>query len=550
MKKNVINLISFVRGANQRRGVDYMLEGIEKQLELFDEYDFQATVLIMYDALIEPKFTDVFKKYYNKNNTDLGLWFEIPKQLVDFAGIKWNGREGMTWDYYNNAGFLVSYTPEERKKLIDITFEYFKKIFGFYPGVVGSWHIDAFSLNYMREKYNISGACICRDQWGTDGYTLWGGYEPIYYPSKNNMFCPATKSENQIGVPVARMLGADPLYQFDIPYMRDKWDYCEDTIKGQITLEPTIFGDGIVRKYSGMNENWVRWYFGTMENELTGPIAYAQTGQENGFGWKNLGPGLQMQCNVLKEEIEKGNLSVEFFKSTCKDFSSKLKETPMSTVNVADDWMSHGRKAFWVYNKNYRSSVIFENNGAWIRELRLFADEYCEIHLDTPCRTTSIVYDNPPFIDGTLWSVNDNSEDVKILEQSGIKSQANASRAGLYFVSLNGNEYSKIYAEDIFVEKKDETAIVTVKCPNGDDIRIIYSQDDITVVCSKNQALLLVHNNVGDINAVGEDKINYIHRDFKYTLKFKDAIVTDRKDGTVLIKPTNGMIKLLLSDYK
>ena len=58
--------------------------------------------------------------------------------------------------------------------------------------------------------------CICKEQIGTDGYTLWGGYwNQAYYPSRLNAFMPAQTERLQIDVPIFRMLGSDPIYQYD-----------------------------------------------------------------------------------------------------------------------------------------------------------------------------------------------------------------------------------------------------------------------------------------------------------------------------------------------
>ena len=74
----------------------------------------------------------------------------------------------------------------------------FKRIFGFYPKSAGSWFIDAHTLNYLSQKYGIIASCNCKDQIGTDGYTMWGGYwNQAYYPSINNAYMPAQNPENQ-----------------------------------------------------------------------------------------------------------------------------------------------------------------------------------------------------------------------------------------------------------------------------------------------------------------------------------------------------------------
>ena len=72
------------------------------------------------------------------------------------------------------------------------------------------------AVSYMSDKYDLTAICICREQWGVDAYTLWGGYySGGYYPSRNNMLCPAQSPEAGCRTPVFRMLGIDPIYGFD-----------------------------------------------------------------------------------------------------------------------------------------------------------------------------------------------------------------------------------------------------------------------------------------------------------------------------------------------
>jgi hypothetical protein len=40
----------------------------------------------------------------------------------------------------------------------------FKNIFGEYPASVGSWFIDARTMNYLYDKCKITASCNCKDQ--------------------------------------------------------------------------------------------------------------------------------------------------------------------------------------------------------------------------------------------------------------------------------------------------------------------------------------------------------------------------------------------------
>src|SRR5688572_22043816 len=115
--------------------------------------------------------------------------------------------------------------------MMDVYMAKFKEVFGKYPKSAGCWIIDAPTLNYLHDQYGIEAACNCKDQSGTDGYTLWGGYwNQAYYPSRLNAYMPAQSAERQLNVPVFRMLGSDPVHQYD-QGIGSSW-------QGVVTLEP------------------------------------------------------------------------------------------------------------------------------------------------------------------------------------------------------------------------------------------------------------------------------------------------------------------------
>jgi len=51
--------------------------------------------------------------------------------LAEKAGLKWRGQH--EWDPTANIGFSPGYTPQERRKLVDVYMADFKAIFGYYP---------------------------------------------------------------------------------------------------------------------------------------------------------------------------------------------------------------------------------------------------------------------------------------------------------------------------------------------------------------------------------------------------------------------------------
>ncbi|KAA6320600.1 hypothetical protein EZS27_029647 [termite gut metagenome] len=231
----IVNIVNFIRQIEPRVEAytdEVLYQTVVEQVKQLNQYQLPGTFLLLYDALINPKYQELMKNELVPGS-EVGAWWEITQPHVEAAGMQWRGR--YPWDWHANVGFATGYTPEEREKLVDVYMEKFKSIFGKYPASVGSWFIDAHTLAYMYDKYHIAASCNCKDQVGTDGYTLWGGYwNQAYYPSRKNAYMPAQNESAQISVPIFRMLGSDPIYQYEYGLGRRS--------QGVITLEPVYTG--------------------------------------------------------------------------------------------------------------------------------------------------------------------------------------------------------------------------------------------------------------------------------------------------------------------
>jgi len=281
----IVNIINFIRLLEPRDAEvteTVLYATVVKQVEIMEKYKLRGTFLLQYDALMDPRYQKLLKSL-PAQSFEIGAWWEIPQPLVENAGMNWRGR--YPWDWHADVGFSTGYTPQEREKLVDVYMNDFKKIYGAYPKSVGSWFIDAHTLNYMYQKYGIIASCNCKDQIGTDGYTLWGGYwNQAYYPSLKNAYMPAQHEENQIPVPIFRMLGSDPIRQFDAGLGSNK--------QGVISLEP-------VYKGGGGDDAWVNWYFRQFVGGEPMAFAYVQTGQENSFTWDVMAKGFEIQMPLI-----------------------------------------------------------------------------------------------------------------------------------------------------------------------------------------------------------------------------------------------------------
>ena len=264
----IINIMNFVRQCDPRMedSERILYETTAAEVALVKEYGLDSTFLLQYDAAIDPGYQELFRREAD-SHMELGLWYEIVQPLTQKAGIPWRGREGWPWDWHVIPGFSMAYTVEERKKLIDIAMEDFRAIFGEYPKTVASWLLDSYTVNYLADNYPVKAFAICRDQTNTDAYTLVGGYfNQAYYPSRRSMFTPAQSAEQQVNVPMFRLLGPDPIHNYDGERYMTNEKYLP--YHGCCTLEPIW--------ESGSNPETVDWFFRNyFQNEDLG-FSYAQ----------------------------------------------------------------------------------------------------------------------------------------------------------------------------------------------------------------------------------------------------------------------------------
>ncbi len=388
MTNNIVNIINFIRAVEPRpgRNID-LFEPVVEQMRLARRHGLPTTWLLQYDALTQGPFVDFLKREMPEDH-EIGIWFEVVKPLAERAGIEWRGR--YEWDWHTDVGFSVGYTPGERERLADVFVGEFRRIFGRGPRSMGSWLFDAHVLEYLHREHGVETACNCKDQYGTDGYTLWGGYwANAYYPSKRNAYLPARGVEGQIPVPVFRMLGSDPLYQYEAAI-----DGNGQTV---ITLEAISPGGG--------EPKWIDWF---LEENFRGPglaMAYAQTGQENSFGWPRMERGLTYQFERLEKLRDTGKLRVETLEASGRWFRETFKETPVSAVVTRSDWKDEGRAGVWYLSKKGRINLFRTPEGELtLRDWQLFDPGYAEPFLTGVCRTPACRYDALPVFDGMLWA--------------------------------------------------------------------------------------------------------------------------------------------------
>lgn len=385
----IINIVNFIRQTDYRvEDSDRKLyETVCRQVELVNRYDLPATFLLEYDALINPLYQELLKTKL-RNGAEIGAWWELTQPHIEAAGLKWRGEH--PWVSHANIAFSTGYTKEERERLVDVYMRKFKDVFGTYPKSVGSWYIDAHTLAYMHDRYGIEASCNCKDQIGTDGYTLWGGYwNQAYYPSRLNAYMPAQTGAGQIPVPVFRMLGSDPIYQYD--------DGLGNERQGVISLEP-------VYKHAGMNRKWVDYFFDALTDGPCLAFGYAQAGQENSFTWDNMREGLEMQMPLIDSLRRAGKVRVETLGESGRWFRKRFPLTPATAVTTVSDVRGEGNKTVWYDSRYYRANLLWEKGRFRFRDIHLFDERFKSEYLDTPGTGDRFLFYTMPFVDGFMWS--------------------------------------------------------------------------------------------------------------------------------------------------
>lgn len=387
--RQIVNIVNFIRGVEPRRPMD-LYKPVAEQIRLMRELKLRGTFLLQYDALIQPQYTELLKSC-DPDQFEIGVWLEMNEPHVTDAGLPWRGE--YSWDWHAYCGFSVGYTKEEREKLIDTLFAKFKEIFGYYPRVLGSWFYDTHSIRYASDKYGLDAICNCKEQFGTDGYTLWGGYYGQgYYPCRKNVFIPAQDTDEQIPVPLFRMLGADPLYQYDCGV-----DPFEGAQKWQrvLTLEPVYFPHG-----GGGHPKWVDWYLRENFNGDCLTFGYAQAGQENSFGWDGMCNGLTYQFEQFAKLQNEGKLTVEPLGDTGRWYKSTYPCTPASAITAHTAFDDPDKQSVWYSSRYYRTNLFVDHGALRIRDIHVFNENMPDPFEDTVCPGNTATYESLPVVDG------------------------------------------------------------------------------------------------------------------------------------------------------
>jgi hypothetical protein len=293
------------------------------------------------------------------------------------------------------VAFTIGYAEEERIKLADTAMREFRRIWGRYPKSVASWNLDAFTIAHLTERYGIDAYAVCRDQIATDGFTIWGAPIAGYYPSKTNCWSPAVDRKHQIGTPIFRMLGQDPVY-----YYNREWKIPGgNRLGGPDTMEPVW--------PSGRSPHFIREFLKMIEEEPALGFAYAQLGQENTFPWDQQAEGYPLQMKALAELRARGRVHVETMGESGRRFKKVFPTTPaQAQVQLTDPFgnTDPAEASIWYQSRFYRANLHLKGDLPYLRDLTVYSDRTKQPFLEKPTRDHDVEQRMPAVLDGYHWS--------------------------------------------------------------------------------------------------------------------------------------------------
>ncbi len=512
----IVNIINFIRQCEPRIDwitEDVLYETVVEQIKIMKKFQLKGTFLLQYDALIDARYQKLLKGLPS-DMFEIGAWWEIPQPLVEKSGYQWRGR--FPWDWHADVGFATGYSPKERETLTDTYMADFKKVFGYYPKSVGSWFIDAHTLQYMYDRYGIVASCNCKDQIGTDGYTMWGGYwNQGYYPSKNNAYMPAQNAENQIPVPIFRMLGSDPIHQYDSGLGGNR--------QRVVSLEP-------VYMKGGGDPDWCKWYFDAFVEGAAMGYGYVQAGQENSFTWKKMGQGFSIQMPIIAQLLTEGKVTLKTLGETGKWFRDKYKVTPPTSVTVLNDYSMKNRKTVWFNSRFYRANLLWDQGTLRFRDIHLFDETVASDYLTKKGTSTQCFYYTLPVVDGFRWS-------------------SLQSVAGLRLKSAGGLE---IKGGDPTVENHTDSELVVrwpVHSPEG-EIVITFNETSVSISAAggmkDNWFLELSNDKKADLpfSKIDRKKLFCLYKNAPYAISANKGVFTNEPGSGLRIFPEENRIVL------
>jgi hypothetical protein len=177
------------------------------QQDIAHRLNLKVTLLVQYSSMFDEQVIEQVKTYSKEYGDEVGIWFD-QLQCPDFDE-KIDNMENSIW----------LYSKDDKERIFKMVIDRFREVFQRDPVSVGAYHMDAVSLNMLKEicpsiKISVCG-CFeegvkvfhgCNHSW----YLFNEGmpWNP-WYPSKTNSLRPAMDEEDAIGIVAVPHLSRD-----------------------------------------------------------------------------------------------------------------------------------------------------------------------------------------------------------------------------------------------------------------------------------------------------------------------------------------------------
>lgn len=335
---------------------DSTIKTLDQNLILAKNSQIPFTFLLQYDVLKDQEIVDLLKAITVPH--EIGLFLEVGELLATDTKVPYLQGSG-DWARPDKV-FLSGYSVTNRIKMIDVLMKKFKQIFGYYPVSVGAWYIDAASMNYLKEKYNIQIALTASDQYSTDKYHLWGKYFGFpFYSSKYNTLTPTQTEKNKLDVVQIQWAFRDPVKSyghsaFDSTYSLQANDYIGHKLKtSYFEYIFNIYADTTFNKFAQITVGLEVGSDMQSTSEFNNQILYLST--------------------LLKQE--------KIQAVTMKDFSEWYKKAnPTFSPKMIITNKNNKESPFylWFMSPYYRLFLSTQNEKLVIKDLHIFDEEFLE----------------------------------------------------------------------------------------------------------------------------------------------------------------------------
>ena len=198
------------KGANVQ---DESLEIFLFQQECAHKYGLKTTIQITYASLFSDEIVRLAKEHNKLYGDEIGL------SLLGLPCKQFKQK-------YKTEDFCIwMFDDATKRAIVDDVFGLFYEKFGFYPQSTGSYFLDAYTINYIKQNYPSVKCAVatcweegpkayhtCNNSWYTfmDG----GPWNP-WIPSKVNSHCPAMDADDDSGIVAIPHLSRDLMACFD-----------------------------------------------------------------------------------------------------------------------------------------------------------------------------------------------------------------------------------------------------------------------------------------------------------------------------------------------